>query len=98
MSRINLVELLPYIDPATCSYEEWLQVGMGLQAEGFPLEAWDGWSQNDPQRYHPGECARKWSGFRGNPNPITGATITQMAKANGWSGQKRNPGNWPGMM
>ena len=89
MSRINLVELLPYIDPAACSYEEWLQVGMGLQAEGFPLEAWDGWSQNDPQRYHPGECARKWSGFRGNPNPITGATITQMAKANGWSSQKK---------
>ena len=50
MSRINLIELLPYIDPATCSYEEWLQVGMGLQAEGFPLEAWDGWSKNDPQR------------------------------------------------
>lgn len=89
MSRINLIELLPYIDPATCSYEEWLQVGMGLQAEGFPLEAWDGWSQNDPQRYHPGECARKWNGFRGNPNPITGATITQMAKTNGWSGQKK---------
>lgn len=89
MSRINLIELLPYIDPATCSYEEWLQVGMGLQAEGFPLEAWDGWSQNDPQRYHPGECARKWAGFRGNPNPITGATITQMAKANGWHSQKK---------
>ena len=48
MSRINLIELLPYIDPATCSYEEWLQVGMGLQAEGFPLEAWDGWIQIDP--------------------------------------------------
>ena len=89
MSRINLVELLPYIDPAACSYEEWLQVGMGLQAEGFPLEAWDGWSQNDPQRYHLGECARKWAGFRGNPNPITGATITQMAKANGWHSQKK---------
>lgn len=69
MSRINLVELLPYIDPAACSYEEWLQVGMGLQAEGFPLEAWDGWSQNDPQRYHLGECARKWAGFRGEPEP-----------------------------
>ena len=91
MSRINLVELLPYIDPAACSYEEWLQVGMGLQAEGFPLEAWDGWSQNDPQRYHLGECARKWAGFRGTRTPSQELPSPRWPKPMDGTARKRNP-------
>ena len=35
-SKIDLRELLEYIDPAQCSYEEWLNVGLALHQEGYP--------------------------------------------------------------
>ncbi len=83
-AKMDLTPLLAYVDPAACTYQEWINVGMALCHEGYPMELWDSWSQNDAARYHDGECARKWASFRGNPTPITGATLTQMAKANGW--------------
>ena len=89
MSIVNLKDLLAYIDPTACSYEEWLQVGMGLQNEGYPFDVWDEWSAKDAARYHDGECEKKWQSFRGNPNPVTGATITSMAKRGGWTGKKK---------
>lgn len=84
MSKINLIPLLGYIHPAELSYEEWLDVGMALQHEGYAMEVWDDWSSQDPARYHQEEMQRKWDSFRGNPKPVTGATITQMAKTRGW--------------
>lgn len=84
MSKVNLQTLLGYVHPAELSYEEWLDVGMALQHEGYPMEVWDAWSSQDPARYHPEEMQRKWDSFRGNPKPVTGATITRMAKARGW--------------
>ena len=45
---------------------------------------WDVWSKRDSSRYNPGECFKKWSSFEGSSNPVTGATITQLAKENGW--------------
>lgn len=91
MSKINLQTLLGYIHPADLSYEEWLDVGMALQHEGYPMEVWDAWSSQDPARYHPEEMQRKWDSFRGNPKPVTGATITQMAKARGWKPKRDRP-------
>ena len=93
MSKVNLKDLLSYIDPAACSYQEWLQVGMGLENEGYPFEVWDDWSRKDSARYHDGECERKWASFRGNPEPVTGATITQMAKARGWQPKTKKKGH-----
>jgi hypothetical protein len=83
--KLDLVALLDYIDPAQLSYQEWLNVGMALKYEGYTAADWDNWSKRDPTRYHPGECFRKWTTFEGSPTPITGATITQMAKDNGWT-------------
>lgn len=81
----DLKELLPYIDPAALSYQEWVDVGLALHHEGYPCGVWDDWSRND-SRYHPGECARKWVGFgHGGGAPVTGGTIVQMAKDRGWS-------------
>ena len=93
MSKVNLKDLLSYIDPAACSYQEWLQVGMGLKNEGYPFEVWDDWSRKDSARYHDGECERKWASFRGNSEPVTGATITQMAKARGWQPKTKKKGH-----
>lgn len=81
----HLLPLLEYIDPAKLPYQDWLNVGMALQHEGYDLDAWEDWSRRDIDRYHPGECARKWVGFHGSLSPVTGATITQMAKENGWT-------------
>lgn len=98
MSKIDLAPLLDYIDPAGLTYKEWCDVGMALCYEGYPVELWDSWSQKDGTRYHDGECFRKWESFRGNPKPITGATITQMAKDRGWTPHKKADGghalNW----
>lgn len=90
MMKFDLRDPLSAIDPATCSYDEWLQVGMALQHEGYPYEVWEEWSRNDSARFHEGECARKWKSFQGNLDPVTGATITQMAKTRGWSSKKKS--------
>lgn len=84
MKKFDVTKLLEYINPINCTYEEWLQVGMALCHEGYPVEVWDSWSQQDLERYNDGECYAKWDSFRGNPTPVTGATITQMAKERGW--------------
>ncbi|BBI32351.1 AAA family ATPase [Cohnella abietis] len=80
--KLDLIALLGYVDPSRLDYQEWLNVGMALKHEGYTASDWEIWSRRDGGRYHPGECFKKWSGFEGSG--ITGATITQMAKDNGW--------------
>ena len=89
MSKIDLRSLMAYIDPVSATYDEWLAVGMALEHEGYPYQVWDEWSRQDPARYIEGECEKKYITFRGNPNPVTGATIVQMAKSSGWVSTKR---------
>ncbi|MFR8828031.1 MAG: PriCT-2 domain-containing protein [Dialister invisus] len=93
MSKIDLRPLLEYIPPAACSYKEWIDVGMALCHEGYSVDVWDEWSRKDPERYHEGECHKKWQSFKGNPNPVTGATLTQMAKEYGWKPHTKEDGN-----
>ena len=87
-NKLDLLALLEYIDPAMLNYQEWLNVGMGLKQEGYTASDWDEWSRQDGGRYHPGECFKKWTSFDGSG--ITGATITQMAKENGWQPKSFN--------
>lgn len=85
--KFDLLPLLNYIDPATLSYEGWLSVGMALKHEGYTASDWDNWSQND-SRYKKFECFKKWDTFNEEAGTIvTGATITQLAKENGWVSQ-----------
>ena len=93
-SKIDLRELLEYIDPAQCSYEEWLNVGLALHQEGYPMFIWEEWSADDGERFHKGECAAKWESFgRYTGKLVTGATITQMAKENGWTSKRKLESN-----
>lgn len=92
MKSVNLTELLEYIDPASLEYQDWLAVGMALKTEGYSVNDWESWSSRDPAKYHAGECARKWAGFHGSANPVTGASITQLAKENGWRPQPETDG------
>lgn len=80
----NVLSALQYIDVSALSYQEWINVGMALQAEGYDCSVWDNWSRAD-HRYHPGECDRKWRTFGGCGSPIKGGTIVQMAKERGWT-------------
>lgn len=84
MSEIKLTELLEYVDPALCSYQEWVNVGMALKHEGYTAMDWDSWSKGDHARYHAGECFKKWDSFEGSSTPVTGGTIYQMAVDGGY--------------
>ena len=77
-----ILEALNYINAADCTYQEWVQVGMALKEEGYPVSVWDSWSRNDT-RYHEGECDSKWGTFGGGD--IKGGTIVQMAKDRGFA-------------
>lgn len=93
MGKVDLRLLLDYIDPVACTYEEWVNIGQALHEEGYPVDVWDTWSAKDVGRYHDGECEKKWESFgRYTGNHVTGATITQMAKENGWIPRSSDPG------
>ena len=81
----NHLELLQHINPSLLSYQEWVNVGMALKQEGYTASDWDSWSAQDSKRYHQGECFKKWDGFAGNGNPVTGGTIFQLAIEQGWT-------------
>lgn len=80
----TLLDILKYIPPSDCTYQEWVNVGMALKHEGFTASDWDSWSRAD-SRYHSGECQSKWQSFNGSSEPVTAGTIVQMAKDRGWS-------------
>jgi len=80
----NIISALNALDVASLSYQEWVQVGMALQAEGYDCSVWESWSRND-RRYHPGECERKWRTFRTTAGAVKGGTIVQMARDRGWT-------------
>lgn len=90
---MELTECLKYIRPADLDYQTWVNVGMALKQEGYSCSVWDDWSRPD-SRYHSGECARKWESFGGNTNPVTGATIVQLAKERGMPAAESRALDW----
>ena len=80
----DIESMLDSIDPASLSYSEWLSVGMALKEEGHTPDVWDKWSRRDGKRYNEGECLRKWNGFTGSATPVTGGTVAELAKRNGY--------------
>ena len=70
-ARTDLQEIIEYIHPADLTYQEWVNVGMALKHEGYPVDVWDRWSQRDAGRYHAHECEKKWRGFHGSSSPVT---------------------------
>ena len=76
-------EMLQHIPCRSLNYQEWLNVGMALHQEGLPCSLWDDWSRDD-NRYHPGECERKWGTFGNGETRVTMGTVWQMARDYGW--------------
>ncbi len=83
-STYDLMEVLNHIDPSELDYQGWVNVGMALQHEGYSVDVWDRWSMKD-RRFHAGECEQKWRGFHGAGTPVTGGTIVQYARDQGWT-------------
>jgi len=82
VKKYDLLEAIKAIDPATLTYQEWLEVGMALKDAGYPFRVWDDWSRRDTGRYKAYECERKWNGFSGSG--VTGGTIVKLAFDQGW--------------
>jgi len=83
-------DMLAHIPAGSCTYQEWVDVGMALHHEGLPCSLWDEWSRDD-RRYHAGECERKWRTFGNGSTIVTLGTVHKMAVDNGWNpaaGQK----------
>lgn len=85
----SLSDVLDHIDCETLSHADWIRVGMAIKHEGGTVQDWDAWSASDPQRYHTGECEKKWASFNGSTNPVTMATLVKLAKDQGWEPDKR---------
>ena len=62
----NIISALNYLNCADLDHTGWIAVGMALKTEGYDVSVWDEWSAKDTDRYHPGECARRWNSFRGS--------------------------------
>ena len=58
MEKFNLIPLLEYIHPDE-AYDTWVEVGMALKEEGYPLSSWEDWSRKGA-KFHDGECKEKW--------------------------------------
>ena len=78
-----LGEVLPAIDPAALSYQQWVDVGFALKDGGFTAQDWEDWSRRDLKRYHPGECVRKWASIRASG--VTLGTLVKYARDQGWT-------------
>lgn len=87
----DLIEILNYIDPSQLNYQEWCNVGMALKYEGYSSSDWDSWSRRDSKRYHENECFKKWDTFTGSG--VTGGTVVQYAKNQGWMPPSREAGH-----
>lgn len=85
-NKLDLLDVLKHVDPSQLNYQDWVAVGMALKDAGHTASDWDSWSQGD-SRYHSGECFKKWASFNGTGTPVTGGTIVQFAKEQGWRPQ-----------
>lgn len=83
----NYLDALGSIPCSQLDYAEWVKVGMACKAAGLPCEAWEEWSTADPDRFNPGECARKWDGFNAEQaDGIGPGTLVHIARQYGWDG------------
>lgn len=74
-------DMLSYLSP-DCSYQEWVDIGMALQAGGYNAEMYDEWSRGSA-KYKTNEPYRKWYSFEPSGG-ITMGTLIERAKLFGW--------------
>lgn len=80
----RLSDILSHLDPAACTYQEWVDVGMAIEQAGESWRLWDDWSRRDAKRYRDGECERKFRSFGRRDRSVTVGTVIHLAMEKGW--------------
>lgn len=75
----DTLRALNSIDPSRLTYQEWLEIGIALKAEGYSVSTWADWSRSDP-RFKEHDL-NKWGGF--NADTMSAGTIFHYAKLYG---------------
>lgn len=78
----DIQSALSYLNPSM-NYEDWIKVGMALHNGGEPMATWDSWSRSG-SNYKPNCCKPHWRSFGKSSNPITVATLFDMAMQAGY--------------
>jgi len=81
----DVYDHLSYINP-DCGYDEWIQVGMALQAEGVSFDVWNDWSARG-SKYNAHEMTAHWRSFKPGGG-VSYGTVVHMAKQGGWKLQQ----------
>ena len=86
--EIDYQRILDCIPVSETNRTDWVKVGMALKYEGQPFEMFDEWSSRDPRdgQYRGTEYTSYiWDSFQGGSGvPVTGATLTEMARSYGY--------------
>lgn len=98
----DLLDALAAIPVESCSYTEWVNVGMALKKCGYDLSDWQSWSATDTRTDRDGRpyyseraCASKWRGFdNSRVDAVSSGTIVHMAEGNGWVQPSRRTYGW----
>lgn len=80
-SEADIISALDSLDP-DMPYDDWVKVGMALHSGGHKLAIWDQWSAKG-EKYHNGDCRKRWGGFKPNGDVSMG-TFWDMAYLAGW--------------
>ncbi len=81
-SESDAHDMLKFIS-ADCGYDEWIEIGMALQAEAFGFHVWDQWSKSAPSRYDAGSMYHHWRSFKPGKG-ISFGTLVKRAQDMGW--------------
>lgn len=84
-TRERVKRALEFISPS-CSYADWVAVGMALHSEWpdeFGLDVWNEWSSGGDNYQGRKDCEQKWKGFNSGGGRTMGY-IHAVATKNGW--------------
>ena len=89
---MDLKEILEYIDPSDCNYQEWVNTAWRLSTRAIQRQIGIPGLPAMVAGIMPANALKKWNSFEGSSNPVTGGTIVQMAQDRGWSSASSDPG------
>ena len=82
--KIDISEVLEFIENDGLEYDEWIAVGMAIHEEGGSYEQWATWSSKS-SKHDESQMRVKWESFGKNPSSrYTAGTLVHMAQQNGY--------------
>ena len=91
----DLRDALMSIDPTTLGgYDDWLNLAMGMHAEGYDYDVCREWLGKWGASYDDRTFRQKWKSFGHSGGPqVTGGTIVKMAMDRGWKPESKPRGH-----